>query len=121
MEQFSNWLSTIPKQFSDEFEQLFLTHLCEKVLLKRTTNFSHRLSFIFSNIKQLENQIKSYLSDELNTQGVILPQQKIFQQKQLNLKICFIYSGQGPQWWAMGRQLYHSEPIFRQWIEKLNS
>ncbi len=35
-------------------------------------------------------------------------------------KIVFIFSGQGPQWWAMGRQLYENEPLFRSTIEKLD-
>ncbi|UJR34949.1 hypothetical protein I4U23_027727 [Adineta vaga] len=29
--------------------------------------------------------------------------------------------GQGPQWWAMGRELYSNEPVFRHWIEKLDA
>ena len=29
----------------------------------------------------------------------------------------FVYSGQGPQWWAMGRELLHEEPVFREQIE----
>ncbi|MEA3478859.1 MAG: type I polyketide synthase, partial [Bacteroidota bacterium] len=35
-------------------------------------------------------------------------------------KIVFIFSGQGPQWWGMGRQLFENEPLFRYWIEKLD-
>ncbi|CAF4205444.1 unnamed protein product [Rotaria sp. Silwood2] len=121
MEKFSIWFSTVPERLLQSFEQLFLTYLCEKVLLKRTTSFSHRLSFIFSNSKQLQHQIKSYLSDESNCPGVILPQQETPIQNQIKYNICFIYSGQGPQWWAMGRELYSVEPIFRQWIQKIHS
>ena len=35
-------------------------------------------------------------------------------------KIVFIFSGQGPQWWGMGRQLFENEPLFRSWIEKID-
>ncbi|CAF1077194.1 unnamed protein product [Adineta steineri] len=35
-------------------------------------------------------------------------------------KICFVFSGQGPQWWAMGRQLYESEPLFNKWINLID-
>jgi acyl transferase domain-containing protein/NADP-dependent 3-hydroxy acid dehydrogenase YdfG/acyl carrier protein len=36
-------------------------------------------------------------------------------------KIAFVFSGQGSQWWAMGRQLYHREPIVREVWEQCNS
>ncbi|CAF1246238.1 unnamed protein product [Adineta steineri] len=120
LEKISKWLSTIPKQFIENHEQLFLAYLSQKLLLKRTTNFSHRLSFVCSNFKQLEHQIQSYLADQTTTPGVVLPQDKLLIEHQSNSNICFIYSGQGPQWWAMGRQLYLTESIFRHWIDKLH-
>ena len=36
-------------------------------------------------------------------------------------KIAFIFSGQGPQWWAMGRQLYRREPIVRDMWERCDA
>ncbi|MFH0995711.1 MAG: SDR family NAD(P)-dependent oxidoreductase [Pseudomonadota bacterium] len=30
----------------------------------------------------------------------------------------FVFSGQGPQWWGMGRELMQEEPVFRDRIEK---
>ena len=32
-------------------------------------------------------------------------------------RMAFVCSGQGPQWWAMGRQLLAGEPVFREMIE----
>lgn len=29
----------------------------------------------------------------------------------------FVYTGMGPQWWAMGQELWHDEPVFRAGIE----
>ena len=37
---------------------------------------------------------------------------------QLSAGIVFVCSGQGPQWWAMGRELLHHSPVFRQVIEQ---
>ena len=33
----------------------------------------------------------------------------------------FVFSGQGPQWWAMGRELLEREPVFRAKIEECNT
>ncbi|MDL1883139.1 SDR family NAD(P)-dependent oxidoreductase [Anaerolineae bacterium CFX8] len=33
-------------------------------------------------------------------------------------RVVFVFSGQGPQWWAMGRQLMKNEPVFRESIER---
>ncbi len=33
------------------------------------------------------------------------------------LKVGFVMSGQGPQWWGMGRELMKAEPVFREALE----
>jgi acyl transferase domain-containing protein/threonine dehydrogenase-like Zn-dependent dehydrogenase/NAD(P)-dependent dehydrogenase (short-subunit alcohol dehydrogenase family) len=33
-------------------------------------------------------------------------------------KLLFVYTGMGPQWWAMGRQLYETEKVFREAVEE---
>ncbi|CAF4216355.1 unnamed protein product [Rotaria sp. Silwood2] len=121
IEKFSQWLTTIPIQLLETYQHLFLAHLCGKILLKRTTSFSHRVSFIFSSSKQLQNQINSYLLNDSNCPGIIFPPEQQSTQNQTQCNICFVYTGQGPQWWAMGRELYLLEPIFRQWIDKIHS
>ncbi|CAF0885307.1 unnamed protein product [Didymodactylos carnosus] len=120
IERFHAWFSKVPVHLTETYQQLFLAHLCAKLLLKRTTSFSHRLSFIFSNFKQFQNQINSYLLNDNNCPGVILPQQYQSTQNYMVCNICFVYGGQGPQWWLMGRQLYSTEPVFRQWIDKIH-
>ena len=32
-------------------------------------------------------------------------------------RVAFVMSGQGPQWWGMGRELMQHEPVFRRTIE----
>ena len=36
-------------------------------------------------------------------------------------RLAFVCSGQGPQWWAMGRQLLREEPAFRAVIERCDA
>lgn len=33
----------------------------------------------------------------------------------------FVFSGMGPQWWAMGQELYAEEPVFHDSIERISS
>jgi acyl transferase domain-containing protein len=33
-------------------------------------------------------------------------------------KVVFVFSGQGSQWFGMGRKLLHDEPVFREVIER---
>ncbi|CAF1164453.1 unnamed protein product [Didymodactylos carnosus] len=64
--------------------------------------------------------MESYLANN-DCSGVIVPKQTAQRLSQPSVNICFVYSGQGPQWWAMGRELYCTEPIFRQWIDKIDA
>ncbi|CAF1544021.1 unnamed protein product, partial [Adineta steineri] len=72
--------------------------------------------FVFLNRQQLQEQINAFLTEQP------LPGLSIISRptKSLAQKICFIFSGQGPQWWAMGRQLYESEPLFNEWINLID-
>ena len=36
-------------------------------------------------------------------------------------RVAFVMSGQGPQWWGMGRELMQHEPVFRQVIEQCDA
>src|SRR4029434_138569 len=36
-------------------------------------------------------------------------------------RIAFVMSGQGPQWWGMGRELIRNEPVFRKVIERCDA
>src|SRR5580704_11322575 len=36
-------------------------------------------------------------------------------------KLAFVFSGMGPQWWGMGRQLLREEPVFRGAIERCDA
>jgi amino acid adenylation domain-containing protein len=36
-------------------------------------------------------------------------------------RVAFIFGGQGPQWWAMGREMLRDEPVFRRAVEEVDA
>ncbi|CAF1522835.1 unnamed protein product [Adineta ricciae] len=83
------------------------------------------MAFIFSNNEQLKDQLVASRSAEnknsiVSTPGTVFCQFNEQSTSGLNQNICFVYCGTGPQWWKMGRELYFSEPVFREWIQKIS-
>ncbi|CAF4651301.1 unnamed protein product [Rotaria sp. Silwood1] len=109
---FNEWLQQIEHQDDD---RSFLARISQQLLLKRTISHEHLAIFVSANRAQLEQQLDLFLQKQ-STPGLLVT-------KRISLncpRICFVFSGQGPQWWAMGRELYSSEPVFRQWIQRIN-
>lgn len=65
----------------------------------------HRLAVVGASEAELAARLRSYLAgaptEGLSTGRARPPEQLVF-----------VFSGQGPEWWAMGRELYASEPVF---------
>ncbi|CAF0803199.1 unnamed protein product [Adineta steineri] len=112
--QFNQWLQrTAVTDVNNNYA--FVQRISQQLLLKRTISHAHLAIFVFADSKQLQEQINAFLVEEL------LPGLSIFVRPTISLaKICFVFSGQGPQWWAMGRQLYGSEPVFTRWIQLID-
>jgi len=36
-------------------------------------------------------------------------------------RLVFVYTGMGPQWWAMGQELYRDEPVFREAVDAVDA
>ncbi|CAF1595911.1 unnamed protein product, partial [Adineta steineri] len=72
--------------------------------------------FVFLNRQQLQEQINAFLTEQTSPRLSIISRPT----KPLAQKICFVFSGQGSQWWAMGRQLYENEPLFNKWIHLID-
>lgn len=80
----------------------------------RSTHHDIRLAVVAESKEELADNLQVYLDGETLTE---ISEGRALNQKD---KIVFIFSGQGPQWWGMGRQLFENEPLFRATIEKLD-
>jgi acyl transferase domain-containing protein/surfactin synthase thioesterase subunit len=89
---------------------------------RRRNHHDHRLSLVFQSREELIERLEMFLS------GAALPNRFSWttgfswgqKQPKPRPKLVFVFSGQGPQWWAMGRELWHSEPVFRDTFEQCN-
>ena len=63
--------------------------------------------------ESLKEQLQEIVTDEDNSWLVIDPNNPAGKRP-----LAVVFSGQGPQWWAMGRELMQSEPVFRSVIDR---
>lgn len=77
---------------------------------RRRTHHEFRLAAVASNRIEMSAALSAFLNGE-QTPGLSVGQPV------KNARLVFVFSGQGPQWWAMGRELLEQEPVFRQTIQ----
>ncbi|GAB1543988.1 hypothetical protein NUACC21_66640 [Scytonema sp. NUACC21] len=78
--------------------------------------FDHRLAIVAENTKQASEQLAAFSSGQ-NQSGVFagLPQET------KRPKVAFLFTGQGSQYVGMGRQLYETQPTFRQALDRCDT
>jgi acyl transferase domain-containing protein len=79
----------------------------------RRTHHAHRLALVADSRTGLTEQLDAFLAGDKvaglsvgKTLAVSTP------------SLVFVFTGMGPQWWAMGQQLLHDEPVFRKAVER---
>lgn len=75
-------------------------------------NFLHRLCITSDSPSQLAADLKSFAS------GTEVPHLTVGKAKQQSPKVAFLFTGQGSQYINMGRQLYETQPTFREVLDK---
>ncbi len=89
---------------ADDFDDVYYS------VRYRRSHYNKRLAIYAENLEDLKNKLRDYARDELAphiTSG----------DGEENTKIAFVYTGMGPQWWAMGRELMETQPVFRNALE----
>jgi acyl transferase domain-containing protein/acyl carrier protein len=84
-------------------------------LMCRRNHLSHRLGLAAESKQDLIEKLNLFSEGDFD-QGI---NTNVVNQDE-NGKLVFVYTGMGPQWHAMGRQLFNDEPIFRQAAEKFD-
>lgn len=86
--------------------------ICRSAALRRS-HHEYRLSVVARSRAELAERLQRFAAGELDAEvstDRVVPHQQP--------RLAFVCSGQGPQWWAMGRQLLAEEPVFRDMIER---
>ncbi|MFF0578131.1 non-ribosomal peptide synthetase/type I polyketide synthase [Streptosporangium saharense] len=81
-------------------------------LARRRQHLETRLSVVYSSPESLDERLADYLRGE---QGPYVLQDQ--RREGPRPELVWVFTGMGPQWWAMGRQLFESEPVYREVIE----
>ncbi|MCB2262545.1 MAG: type I polyketide synthase [Candidatus Thiosymbion ectosymbiont of Robbea hypermnestra] len=110
-------LSALARSYLDflsEPEVPPLRDICYSASVRRE-HHNHRLALIADSLNSMAEQLESFVKGEgghLLT-GQVFPGQET--------RPVFVFTGMGPQWWAMGRELLQHEPLFRQVAEECDA
>ncbi len=80
-------------------------------LSRRRTQHAHRLAVVARNTGELLSHLQAFGAGE--TRPDLRVGHAVSGSRP---RLAWVFGGQGPQWWAMGRQLLAQEPVFREVI-----
>ncbi len=83
----------------------------------KRNHHSHRLTLVAESIEEVISEFNGYAAGEKGSKV-----QMAFAPRRTDPpRVAFVMSGQGPQWWGMGRELMQEEPVFRQTLERCDT
>ncbi len=89
-----------------------LRDVCYTAGLRRS-HHDYRLAVVGSSTAELGQRLSAYAAGDESPD--LAAGRHV---RRLTPKLAFVFSGMGPQWWGMGRQLMRAEPVFRNVIEE---
>lgn len=96
----------------DEAAAVSLRDLCHTAALRRT-HHEHRLTLAGNSHEDFAARLRDFLE---GTPHPSISAGRVTHTRRA--KLAFVFAGQGPQWWAMGRQLLRDESVFREALER---
>ncbi|WP_414578854.1 MupA/Atu3671 family FMN-dependent luciferase-like monooxygenase [Anabaena sp. CCY 9402-a] len=91
--------------------QISLADLCFTANTGRS-HFEHRLAVVTDSVAKLQTQLSAFAENQA-TEGLL--HHHLTQRK--TSKIAFLFTGQGSQYLGMGKQLYDTQPVFRETLD----
>lgn len=79
----------------------------------RRTHHKHRLAIIGSSKKEILEQLEKH--NRIDSRAAVSLREE---SEKRETGPVFVFSGQGPQWFAMGRSLLAEEPVYREMVER---
>ncbi len=79
----------------------------------RRNHHAHRLTLVASSSAELTEELREFAAGSTVGKG----RASFTPRPEFAPRIGFVMSGQGPQWWGMGRELMRHEPVFREVME----
>ena len=75
----------------------------------RRNHHQHRLTIVGRSPAEIVGELSRYASEEAapKVRTAFTPR------REQAIRVAFVFSGQGPQWWGMGRELFEHEPVFQ--------
>ena len=82
----------------------------------RRSHYAHLLAVVGQSRQEVEDKLRKFADGQVDPTTLITT---ITRKKRP--KLAFVFSGQGGQWARMGLQLMRREPVFRQWMEEIDT
>lgn len=81
-------------------------------LAHRRQHLKARLSFVYDTLETLDEQMAAFLASEQH------PLTLRDERRAARPRLAWVFTGMGPQWWGMGRELFETEPVYREVVER---
>ncbi|MWC28973.1 type I polyketide synthase [Paenibacillus sp. MMS18-CY102] len=90
---------------------------------RRRDQHSHRLAVVVRTKQELVEALDAFAANESRpgmAHGHTVNSAKQSGEHSES-RLAFVFTGMGPQWWAMGQQLYGEEPVFQKALDEINA